>query len=250
MLQYLVQRAGRLVTHAELLEALWPDSFVQPEVFEDPYVRYSSRARDDAKAPKFIETQPRRGYRFIAGVENGAPAKRPAASIAVLPFAYLGSDRENEYFGDGLAEDVINELTKIPGLTVIARTSAFAFKRQNVDIRRIAELLGVANVLEGSVRKAGNRVRVTAQLIRSSDGSHLWSGRFDRELVDILAVQDEIAQSIADALQRNCEDPANAASHSGSLSGVYRRPLLCTARDAARHRASARMLSARHPAGS
>ena len=121
-------------------------------------------------------------------------------SIAVLPFANMSGDHEQEYFSDGLAEEIINALVKIPSLKVIARTSAFAFKGQNVDIRRIAETLGVAHVLEGSVRRSGNRIRVTADLIAASDGSHLWSERFDRELADVFEVQDEIASSIAQTL--------------------------------------------------
>ena len=125
----------------------------------------------------------------------------------MLPFANLGSDRENEYFGDGLAEDIINELTKIPGLKVIARTSAFVFIGQNQDIRRTAEVLGVSNILEGSFRNEGNRVRVTAPLIAARDGSHLCSGRYDRDWSDILTIQDEIAQSIADALRTELRGP-------------------------------------------
>jgi len=122
-------------------------------------------------------------------------------SIAVLPFADMSPARDQEYFSDGLAEEIINALTRIPNLKVIARTSAFAFKGKNEDIRRIAESLGVANILEGSVRSAGSRVRVTAQLINATDGSHLWSQRYDRDLADIFAVQDEIAQGIAAALK-------------------------------------------------
>lgn len=122
-------------------------------------------------------------------------------SIAVLPFANLSGDKEQEYFSDGLAEEIINALAKIPRLKVIARTSAFAFKGQNIDIRRIAETLGVASILEGSVRRSGNRIRVTAQLIAATDGTHLWSERYDRELADVFAVQDEISAAISKALQ-------------------------------------------------
>jgi serine/threonine-protein kinase len=129
------------------------------------------------------------------------PVVQEKPSIAVLPFANMSGDKEQEYFSDGLAEEIINLLAQIPDLKVIARTSAFAFKGQNADIRRIAEALGVASILEGSVRKAGNRIRVTAQLITANDGSHLWSQRFDRDLDDVFAVQDEIAQAIAEALQ-------------------------------------------------
>jgi TolB-like protein/Tfp pilus assembly protein PilF/predicted Ser/Thr protein kinase len=131
-------------------------------------------------------------------------------SIAVLPFANMSGDKEQEYFSDGLAEEIINALVKIPGLKVIARTSAFAFKGQNADIRKIAETLGVAHVLEGSVRRSGNRIRVTAQLITAADGSHLWSERYDRELADVFAVQDEISAAISAALHTKLSPQAAA----------------------------------------
>jgi eukaryotic-like serine/threonine-protein kinase len=121
-------------------------------------------------------------------------------SIAVLPFANVNRDADDKYFSDGLAEEIINALTQISGLKVIARTSAFAFKGKNEDIRKIAQVLGVTNVLEGGVRRAGNRLRITAQLIHAADGTHLWSQRYDRELTDVFAVQDEIAASITGAL--------------------------------------------------
>jgi TolB-like protein/tRNA A-37 threonylcarbamoyl transferase component Bud32 len=124
-----------------------------------------------------------------------------APSIAVLPFANMSRDADDEYFSDGLAEEIINLLAQVAGLKVIARTSAFAFKGKNEDIRKIAETLGVSNVLEGSVRRAGTRLRVTAQLIQAQDGMHLWSQRYDREMTDVFAVQDEIAAAIAEALQ-------------------------------------------------
>jgi len=128
------------------------------------------------------------------------PAEK-AASIAVLPFSNMSGEKDNEYFSDGLSEEIINALTKLPGLKVAARTSAFAFKGRNEDIRSIGAALGVANVLEGSVRRAGNRLRVTAQLIAIADGCHLWSERYDREMADVFAIQDEISQSIVDVLK-------------------------------------------------
>ena len=128
-------------------------------------------------------------------------SSKQSPSIAVLPFANMSRDADDEYFSDGLAEEIINALVKVSGLKVIARTSAFAFKGQNTDIRKIADVLGVSTVLEGSVRKAGNRIRVTAQLITAADGTHLWSERYDRELDDVFEVQDEIAAAIAGALQ-------------------------------------------------
>ena len=128
-------------------------------------------------------------------------ARRAEASIAVLPFANLSADKENEYFSDGLAEEIINALTHVRGLKVTARTSAFAFRGENQDIRKIAETLNVRTILEGSVRRAGSRIRVSAQLINAADGYHLWSERYDAEMADVFAVQDEIASAIAGALK-------------------------------------------------
>ena len=122
------------------------------------------------------------------------------ASIAVLPFVNMSTNAEDEYFSDGMAEEIINALAQVPGLRVAARTSAFAFKGKTPDLRAVGEKLNVGTVLEGSVRRAGNRVRVTAQLINVSDGYHLWSDRYDRELTDIFAIQDEIATAIASHL--------------------------------------------------
>jgi serine/threonine protein kinase/tetratricopeptide (TPR) repeat protein len=122
-------------------------------------------------------------------------------SIAVLPFANMSGDKDQEYFSDGLAEEIISALTHIPGLKVTARTSAFAFRGKEQDITKIAEALRVSTVLEGSVRRAGSRIRVSAQLINARDGYHLWSERYDRELADVFAIQDEIARAIAAALQ-------------------------------------------------
>ncbi len=123
------------------------------------------------------------------------------ASVAVLPFDNMSGDAEQEYFSDGISEDIITDLSKVSGLTVIARNSSFAYKGQAIDLRTVGQELGVATVLEGSVRKAGNRVRITAQLINAEDGSHLWADRYDRDLTDIFAVQDEVTLNIVDALK-------------------------------------------------
>jgi len=122
-------------------------------------------------------------------------------SIAVLPFANMSADKENEYFGDGLAEEVINALAQVPGLQVAGRTSSFLFRGKDVELSEIGRRLNVEHLLEGSVRRAGNRVRVTAQLIKVADGFHVWSDRYDREWTDIFAIQDEITQAIASALR-------------------------------------------------
>ncbi len=122
-------------------------------------------------------------------------------SVAVLPFANLSADAENEYFCDGLADELLNSLAKIDDLKVAARTSAFSFKGKNVNVSEIGERLGVKNVLEGSVRKSGNRLRISVQLVNASDGFHLWSERYDREMQDIFELQDEITLSVTDALK-------------------------------------------------
>jgi serine/threonine-protein kinase len=139
------------------------------------------------------------------------------ASVAVLPFANMSRDTDDEYFSDGLAEEILNLLAKIPGLNVTARTSSFAFRGKEQDITKIAETLRVRAILEGSVRRAGRRIRVTAQLINATDGYHLWSERYDRELTDVFAVQDEIAAAIADALKIKLTSSPKDRGHEPSL---------------------------------
>ncbi|HEX6065507.1 MAG TPA: tetratricopeptide repeat protein, partial [Longimicrobiales bacterium] len=133
------------------------------------------------------------------------PADKPK-SIAVLPFVNMSGDEENEYFSDGMTEEILNALVKVPGLQVASRTSAFAFKGKEIDIREVGERLAAASVLEGSVRKAGSRLRITAQLVDVDTGFHLWSEVYDRELADVFAIQDEIARAIVDALKLQFAD--------------------------------------------
>jgi serine/threonine protein kinase/Flp pilus assembly protein TadD len=128
-------------------------------------------------------------------------SNRAAKSVAVLPFADMSPEKDQDYFTDGIAEEIINALSKIQALRVASRSSAFAFKGKNLDIREVGDKLGVSTVLEGSVRKAGNRLRITAQLVNVADGYHLWSDRYDRQLDDVFAVQDEIAENIVKALR-------------------------------------------------
>jgi serine/threonine-protein kinase len=143
----------------------------------------------------------------------------------VLPFVNLSADKENEYFSDGLAEEIINALAKVPELRVIARTSAFAFRGKEQDLRTISERLKVGTILEGSVRRAGNRIRVTAQLIKIANDSHLWSEVYDREMTDIFAIQDDISGAIANALKVKLAIPprrtANIEAFQSYLKGLY-----------------------------
>jgi len=131
---------------------------------------------------------------------ENAPQQPNSKSIAVLPFVNMSGDKENEYFVDGLTEEILNRLAQISELKVPGRTSSFAFKEKNNDLRQIGATLGVAHILEGSVRKSGNRLRITAQVVRTSDGFHLWSQTYDRKLEDVFAIQEEIARAIAEAL--------------------------------------------------
>jgi serine/threonine-protein kinase len=137
-----------------------------------------------------------------AAESSGAQAAAsPAPSIAVLPFADMSAQKDQDYFCEGMAEEILNALTMLPSIRVVSRTSAFQFKGQSVDVRRMGELLDVQHVVEGSVRTAGNRVRITAQLVDVANGYHLWSERYDRDMDDVFAVQDEIARAIVDKLK-------------------------------------------------
>lgn len=158
---------------------------------KDPQERYQSAVDLSNDLRKVTKT--------IANENDDAEiSKQP--SIAVLPFTNMSADKENEYFSDGLTEELLNVLAKNPGLKVTGRTSSFAFKNKQEDLRSIGQKLGVGTLLEGSVRKAGNRVRITAQLVKTSDGFHLWSETYDRVIDDIFAVQDDIAKSVAEAM--------------------------------------------------
>ncbi len=165
---------------------------------------------------------------FWFGRKSKTSAQAGQISIAVLPFVNMSPDKNQEYFSDGLAEQLLNDLARTPGLRVIARTSSFQFKGKTEDLRVIGQKLDVANILEGSVRKEGNKVRITAQLIQTSDGSHLWSDTYDRELNDVFAVQDDIARSVADALKitllgekKSSVKSQNAEAYNAYLQGRY-----------------------------
>ena len=165
--------------------------------------------------------------RRAAAAQGATPAAPAMPSIAVLPFANLSSDKEQEYFSDGIAEEILNALAQVDGLRVIGRTSSFSMKGKNEDLRVIGQRLGAANLLEGSVRKAGPRVRITAQLIETASGSHLWSQEFDRDQVDVFAVQEEIARAVVAALrlkllpgQVEARPTVDARAHDQYLLGV------------------------------
>ena len=162
---------------------------------KSPDHRYQGAADLAADLRSLLDTFERK-----ASGEKGT-ATKAQPSIAVLPFANMSADPEQEYFCDGMADEIINALAQLDGLRVVARTSAFAFKGQRLDVREVGKRLSVGTLLEGSVRRAGNRLRITAQLIDVADGYHLWSERYDRDVEDVFAIQDEISLAIVDKLK-------------------------------------------------
>jgi TolB-like protein/tetratricopeptide (TPR) repeat protein len=161
-------------------------------------------------------------YKTVVNTQDVAvqesAAKTDTNSIAVLPFVNMSSDKDQEYFSDGLSEELLNQLAQVPQLKVIARTSSFAFKGKQMDVAAIAKVLKVGHVLEGSVRRSGNTLRMTAQLIRTSDSTHLWSQTYDRQMTDVFAVQDEISQAVVTALRDKLSPQQKVARTVGQTS--------------------------------
>lgn len=214
----LADHAGEAVSKEELVQTVWPDTFVSDDALKRCIFELRRVFDDDAREPSIIETIPKRGYRLIATIDRSTVAAPSAPtpsltrdSIAVLPFVNISADPENEFFADGITEEIINALAHIPELYVAARSSAFSFKGKHVDSRVIGEQLKVRTILEGSVRRAGNCLRITAQLVNAGDGYHLWSERYDRESKDIFEIQDEIARSIASRLKLTLEAKSQGA---------------------------------------
>jgi len=204
----LAEHPGETLSKEQLFQAVWPNIIVTEDVLKRCIVELRRAFDDDARNPHIIETISKRGYRLLAPVSALAAAAAPAPtesavtdSIVVLPFANMSADPENEYFADGITEEIIDALAQIPGLHVVARSSAFSFKGKYIDLRIVGEQLKVRTVLEGSVRRADNRLRITAQLVSTEDGYHLWSERYEREMKDVFAIQEEIAQAIAQRLK-------------------------------------------------
>jgi len=223
LLRYLVENPDRLVTKDELFKAIWPDVVVTDESLAH-CVSEVRQAIGDSKQT-IIATVPRRGYRFAApvlrvatsaaaapplhaeapagGSDSGARSQSPLPdrpSVAVLPFANLSGDPQQDYFSDGITEDITTELSRFSELLVIARNSAFQYKGKAVDIRQVGRELGARYILEGSVRRSGDRIRIVAQLIDALTGTHRWGERYDRELRDAFAIQDEVVRAIVATL--------------------------------------------------
>ncbi len=202
VLAALLERSGAPVSKQQLFASVWRGTVVSDDALVTCIQELRKALRDDAK--QLIETRHRLGYRFAAEVAGAAAtmAAAPAgqATIAVLPFADMSPDRDQDFLCEGLAEELIDALTHIEGLRVAARTSSFQFRGDH-DLREVGRKLSVTSLLEGSVRKAGDRLRITVQLIDVDSGYHQWSEKFDRDAGDVFAVQDEIAEKVATLLR-------------------------------------------------
>jgi TolB-like protein/cytochrome c-type biogenesis protein CcmH/NrfG len=212
LLTYLVENRNRVVSKDDLIAAVWHGRIVSDSTLTSRINAARKAVGDSGDAQILIRTFARKGFRFVGNLreEKTAAAAEPAPailplpdrpSIAVLPFTNMSGDPEQEYFSDGISEDIITALSKLRWFLVIARNSSFIYKGKSVHHSQIAEELGVHYVIEGSVRKSGDRVRITAQLNDIATGSHLWAERFDRSIADVFAVQDEITEAIVAAIE-------------------------------------------------
>lgn len=210
LLRLFVENAGRLLDRDRINQAVWPDVIVSDDSITQCVRDIRRTLGDEAQA--MLKTVPRRGYIFAAKVTTSRerPTVEPTGnarplpdkpSIAVLAFTNMSGDLDQEYFSDGIADDIITELARSHSLFVIARNSSFTYKGRAVDVKQIARELGVRYVVEGSVRRSGDRLRVSAQLIDATTGVHIWGERYDREIGGLFAVQDEIAEAVATAIQ-------------------------------------------------
>jgi TolB-like protein/Tfp pilus assembly protein PilF len=220
LLLHLVGNRDRVVSRDDLIDAIWDGRIVSESAIATCINAARAALSDSGEEQRLIRTFPRKGLRFVGAVreeksELSAPMivlhQRPLAlpdrpSIAVLPFQNMSSDPEQEYFADGVVDDVIAGLARIKWLFVISRNSCFVYKNRPTEVKQVGRELGVRYVLEGSVRKAGRRVRVATQLIDAETGEHLWVERYDRQLDDIFALQDDISDSVIGAIEPNLRD--------------------------------------------
>lgn len=230
LLQALLQAEGGVLSREELMDAAWPGATIEDSNLTVQIAAVRKCLSELSDGVEWIETVPRVGYRFVGAIIPETPAAERAAvtvpsrdtlarkpSVIVLPFRNLGDDPDQTYFTDGLSEDLITDLSKVPGLTVIARYSSFSYRRKGVDAAAIAAELGVRYLVEGSVRRAGNRIRINVELINVADSTQLWADRFDRDLAEIFGLQDEIVgwivKALAGALPRERYVPRTRATN-------------------------------------
>jgi len=232
LLRALVAAPGEVLAKADLMRAAWSDAAVEESNLSVQIAALRKQLGPTPDGGEWIATLPRVGYRFV-----GAFAAQPSAdagdatkarpvqgeqrpSIVVLPLANLSGDGEQEYFADGITDDIITALTRFRWFFVVARHSSFAYKGRSLDIKQVAQQLGVRYLLEGSVRKSGQRVRISAQLVDASSGNQIWAERYDLELTEVFAIQDEIAERVAGAIEPELlrtEGAQAVARHTGNM---------------------------------
>lgn len=219
LLLYLVENRGRVVSKDELLDAVWLGRIVSESTITSHINAARTAIGDSGHEQRFIRTVARKGFRFVGDVSEASGDARPRdqaapeavlalpdkPSIAVLPFVNLSGDADQDYFADGMVEDIITALSHIRWLFVIARNSSFAYKGRTSDVKQIGRELGVRYVLEGSIRRAANRVRITGQLIDAGTGGHLWAERYEGALDDVFELQDRITESVVGAIAHELE---------------------------------------------
>src|SRR6266568_2684175 len=208
LLAFLVSNRDRVVGKDDLLASIWGGRIVSESTLASRINAARRVVDDNGKEQRLIRTTIGKGVRFVGQVRREVSEEEPSAaydrsrpSIVVLPFANLSNDQEQEYFADGMVEEIITALSRIRWLFVIARNSSFTYKGRAVDVKQVGRELGVRYVLEGSVRKGGNRVRITGQLIDAETGAHLWADRFDGSLEDVFELQDKVALSVAGVIE-------------------------------------------------
>lgn len=199
VLEVLIGHAGEPVTKQALFASVWKDSVVSDDALATCIQELRKALDDDPKQPRYIETRHRLGYRFVAPLVTAAAVD--VAAIAVLPFTDMSPGRDQDYFCEGLAEELIDALAHVEGLRVASRSASFQFRGPGVDVGEAGRQLRVGALLEGSVRKAGDRLRITVQLIDVASGYHKWSQRFERPVGDVFAIQDEIAEAVATTIR-------------------------------------------------
>jgi TolB-like protein len=231
LLEALLGSPGRVLTKTELMRAAWGDTAVEDSNLSVQIAALRKQLGPTADGGDWIITIPRVGYRFVGlsvkgpiegiAVPTASPVERGRRpSIAVLPFVNLSGEKEQEYLADGITEDIIIALTRIRWLFVIARNSSFAYKHKSLDAKQIAQELGVEYLAEGSVRKSGPKIRISAQLVEAVSGKHIWAERYDLELTEVFAIQDEIAERVAGAIEPELlktEGAQAATRHTGNI---------------------------------
>lgn len=230
LLEALFSRPGDVLTKTELMDAAWQDFAVEESNLSVQIAALRKALGPGPGGGEWIVTVPRVGYRFVLPAVPSPSADEELPSIAVLPFVNLSSDPEQAFFADGLAEEIIVALGKLPRLLVIARNSSFAYRGSDVDVRKVGSDLDVRYVLSGSVRRGGSRLRMSAQLADVGSGVQLWAETFDRELADVFAVQDEVTQRIVDALRLKLTPAQKARATSGGTNDIEALDLLMRGR--------------------